>query len=64
MLEEKKRFKSHGYGHFQVNCLNRRTLTIREVEEIQPIEEDANEEEFEEEDHTLVTPNIEELLIV
>jgi len=34
------------------------------VEEIQALEEETSEEVFEEEDHTLVTPNIGELLVI
>jgi len=62
-LEEKKCFKFHGYGHFQADCPKRRTLTIREVEETQAIEEEDSEEEIEEEDHALVTPDVGELLL-
>jgi len=34
------------------------------MEEIQALEEETSEEEFEEEDHTLVTPNVGELLVI
>ena len=51
-LEEKKCFKCHGHGHFQADCPNQRTLSIREVEEIQALEEETSEGEFEEENHT------------
>jgi len=34
------------------------------VEEIQALEEETSEEEFEEEDHTLVTPNFGQLLVI
>jgi len=50
-LEGKKCFKCHDYGHFQMNYPNRRTLSIREVEEIKALEEETSKEEFEEEDH-------------
>jgi len=63
-LEGKKYFKCHDYGYFQPNYPNQRTLTIREVKEIQPIEEDDSEEEFKEEDHTLITPNVGVLLVI
>jgi len=63
-LKEKKCFKCHYCGHLQADCPNRRTLTIREVEEIQAIEEEAIEENYEEEDHTLVTLIIGELLVI
>jgi len=36
----------------------------REVEELQAIEEGASKKEFEEEDHTFVTPNVRELLTI
>ena len=37
---------------------NRRTVSIREVEEIQAIQEEGSEEEYEEDDPTLVTPDV------
>jgi len=40
------------------------TLTIREVEEIQAIEDETSDEEFENENHTLVTPDIGVLLVI
>ena len=63
-LEGKKWFKFHVYGHFQVCCPNWRTLTIMEVLELQAIKEETSEEEFENEDYTLVTKNIGELLVI
>jgi len=63
-LEGKKFFKFYGYSHFQVDCPNRRTLTIKEVEKIQSIEEDESEEEYKENDHTLVTLDIRKLLVI
>ena len=68
MLKGKKCFKyhgvHHGYGHFQVDCPNQRTLTIRKVGEIQALEEETSEEELEEEDHNIVTLNVIELLVI
>jgi len=32
--------------------------------EIQPIKEEESEEEFKEEDHTVVTPNVGKLLVI
>jgi len=60
-LEGKKCFKCYGYGHFQTDCLNRKTLTIKEVEEIKALKEETSDEEFEEDDHTLVTLSVSEL---
>jgi len=39
-------FRCHGYGHFQIDCHNRKTFTIREVQEIQAIEEQSGNEEI------------------
>ena len=47
-----------------MGCPNRRTLSIIEVEEIQALEEETNEEEFEKEDHTIVTSNVGELFVI
>ena len=47
-----------------MDCPNRRALSIREVEEIQALEEETSEEEFEEEGHTIVTPDVGELLVI
>jgi len=44
-LEGKTYFKCYGYEHFQVDFPRWRTLTTREVEEIQAIEEATSEEE-------------------
>ena len=61
---EEKYFKCHGYGHFQANCPNQRILSTKEVEEIQDIEEEWSEEEYEEDYHTLVTLDVGELLVI
>ena len=47
-----------------MDCSHQRTLSIREVKEIQTLEEETSEEEFEEEDHTLVTLDVRELLMI
>jgi len=47
-----------------VNSPNERTLSIREVEEIQAIEGEESKEEYKEEDHTLLTPDVRELLVI
>ena len=41
-----------------MDCPNQRTLTIKEVEEIQAIEEATSKEELEEEDQTLIILDI------
>ena len=51
--------RSASSAMFQVDYPNQRTLTIREVEEIQAIEEKTIEE-----DHTLVTLDVGELLVI
>ena len=48
-------FKCHRYGHFKANFLNRKIPTIREVEEIQAVEEENSDEGIEIEDSTLVS---------
>ena len=63
-LEGKKRFKCHCHGHFQADCPNRRALTIRELEELQAIEEATSEEEFKNKDHTLITLDVGELFVI
>ena len=63
-MKGKKCFGFHDYGHFQAYYPKWRTLTIREEESIQAIEEDNSEEEFEEEDHTVVTLDVGELLVI
>ena len=47
-----------------MGCSNWRTLSIRELEYIQSLEEQTSEEKFEEEDHTIVTPDVGELLVI
>ena len=53
----------HGYGHFQADCPNRRTFSFSEVEQIQAIEKET-EEQSEEDDHTLTTSDLRELLVI
>ena len=36
----------HGFWHFQDGCHNRNALTIKDVEEIQAIEDESSEEEY------------------
>ena len=43
---------------------NRRTLSLREVEKIQVIKEEESDEEYEEDDHTFVTLDVVELLMI
>ena len=47
-----------------MDCPNRRTLTIRDLEEIQDIEEATSEEEVEDEDQTLNTLDVSKVLII
>jgi len=54
----------HGYGHFQVDCPNQRTLFSIEIEEIQGLEEETSEEECKEEYHTVVTTDVGALLVI
>jgi len=63
-IEPYKCFKCHGYGHFQADYPSQRTLSIIEVEQIQALEEDTSEEEFEEEDYAVATPNVGETLVI
>jgi len=59
-----KCFNCHGYDHFQADFPNRKTLTIKEVEEIQALKKKISDEEFENKDHTLVTLDVGELLVI
>jgi len=64
ILEDKKCFKYQGYGHFQLDCPNKRTFTVREVEKILIIEEVTSEEEAKDKDQTLITLDVGELLLI
>ena len=48
----------------QADCPNRKTLVVREVEEIQALKEESSEEKFVDESHTLVTPGVSDLLVI
>ena len=63
-LEGNKCFQFHGYEHFLADCANRTTFSIRKVEDIQAIEEEEGEEEYEEDDHTLITLDVGVLLLI
>ena len=63
-LTGKEWFKYHGYGHFQVDYPNWRTLTAKDVEELKAIEVEICEDEFENKEHTLVTMDVEKLLVI
>ena len=54
----------YGFGHFQADCPNKKALTIKEVEEIWAIKKESSEQEDENDDSTLVTPNAGELLLI
>ena len=47
-----------------MDCHSRRTLSIRELEEIHAIEESTSEEEVEDEDQTFITLDVGELLVI
>jgi len=52
-------------GHIQANCPNRRTLTIKEIEEIDQIHLATSEEDEEMQlDATVLVPDKGELLVV
>ena len=63
-FEGKKGFKCYSYDHFQANCPNKKTISIKEVEKIQALAEETSFAEFENEEHTLVTLDIGELLVI
>ncbi|CAL9113105.1 unnamed protein product, partial [Musa textilis] len=42
--DTRKCFKCHGYGHLQVNCPNRRVMTLQEIEKIDLELQEANDE--------------------
>jgi len=64
-LDDKRCFKCQGCGHFQVDCPNRRVLTLREMEEIDQFAlELIMEGEEEEETATVLTPDVGEMLVL
>ena len=64
-LDVKRCFKCQGYGHFQDAFLNRRVLTLREMEEIAQFALELTVvEEEEEEPATVLTPDVGELLVL
>jgi len=63
-LEGKKCFKCHCYSHFQADFPSAKNLTISEVEEIQALDKETSEEEFDNEDHTLVTLDVGDLFVI
>jgi len=64
-LDANRCFKCQGYGHFQDECLNRRALTIKMIEEVDQIVIKPSEEETEEEQEaTILTPEVSEFLVL
>ena len=47
-----------------MNCPNKKTLTVRQIKEIQALKEETSNETFEIEVHTLVTSDVGELLVI
>ena len=61
---QKKFFKCHGYIHFQVDCLNRRVLTIREIENLDQMEVEEDKEELDTEGETSYLPSEEGAMLM
>ena len=59
-----KCFKCYGFGYFQADYPNRKALTVKELEEIRPIEVELSEQDNENDSSTLVTPDVGELLLI
>lgn len=45
---DKKCFKCHGYRHFQVNCPNRKVMTLKKIEEIEKAYQNMEDNKVEE----------------
>ena len=64
-LDGKRCFKCQGYGHFRGERPNKRALTIKEIEEIdQIIIEPYKKELEEEEEDTILAPEVGEFLVL
>ena len=66
-LDGKRCFKCQGYGHFHVDCPNRRALTLKRIEEVDQFAstlEEEEEEEEEEETAMVLAPNVGELFVL
>jgi len=61
-LDGKRCFKCQGYNHFQADCLNRRVLTLKEIDHFTL--ELAQEEDDEEEVDTVLDPDVGEILLL
>jgi len=64
-LDGKRCFKCQGYGHLQADCLDRRVLTLKKIEEIDQFASTLDEEEeVEEEVDTVLAPDVGEHLVL
>jgi len=62
-LEGNKCFKCHVFGRFKLIVTIERPLPLAKVEEIQALKDESSEEEDGNDVPTLVTPNMERIII-
>jgi len=64
----RKCFKCHGYGHLQIDCFNRRVMTLQEIEkidfELQKTEQTQMEFKSEKEDEIVEQVDEAKLLVI